>query len=61
MHLEQLDPPGGGLLTEYLRGCVDTRPQAMERPTVLGLPGRRSSQLSARRADPAALRSPPAG
>ena len=30
MQLEQLDLPGGGLLTVYLRDCVETMPQAMD-------------------------------
>ena len=34
MQLKQLDLPGGGLLTVYLRDCVETMPQAMERPLV---------------------------
>lgn len=38
MQLEQLDLPGGGLLTVYLRDCVETMPQAMERPLVLVVP-----------------------
>ena len=32
MQLKQLDLPGGGLLTVYLRDCVETMPLAMERP-----------------------------
>ena len=39
MQLKQLDLPGGGLLTVYLRDCVETMPQAMERPLVLVVPG----------------------
>ena len=52
MQLEQLDLPGGGLLTVYLRDCVETMPQAMERPLVLVVPGGGYSHLSAREGDP---------
>ncbi len=52
MQLEQLDLPGGGLLTVYLRDCVETMPQAMERPLVLVVPGGGYSHVSAARATP---------
>ena len=55
MQLEQLDLPGGGLLTVYLRDCVETMPLAMERPLVLVVPGGGYSHLSAREGDPVAL------
>ena len=55
MQLKQLDLPGGGLLTVYLRDCVETMPQAMERPLVLVVPGGGYSHLSAREGDPVAL------
>lgn len=48
MQLEQLDLPGGGLLTVYLRDCVETMPLAMERPLVLVVPGGGYSHVSAR-------------
>ena len=55
MQLKQLDLPGGGLLTVYLRDCVETMPLAMERPLVLVVPGGGYSHLSAREGDPVAL------
>lgn len=55
MQLEQLDLPGGGLLTVYLRDCVETMPLAMERPLVLVVPGGGYSHVSAREGDPVAL------
>jgi len=61
MQLEQLDLPGGGLLTVYLRDCVETMPQAMERPLVLVVPGGGYSHLSAREGDPVALQFAAAG
>ena len=56
MQLEQLDLPGGGLLTVYLRDCVETMPLAMERPLVLVVPGGGYSHVSAREGDPLPLR-----
>ena len=61
MQLEQLDLPGGGLLTVYLRDCVETMPQAMERPLVLVVPGGGYSHVSAREGDPVALQFAAAG
>lgn len=61
MQLKQLDLPGGGLLTVYLRDCVETMPQAMERPLVLVVPGGGYSHLSAREGDPVALQFAAAG
>ena len=61
MQLEQLELPGGGLLTVYLRDCVETMPQAMERPLVLVVPGGGYSHLSAREGDPVALQFAAAG
>lgn len=61
MQLEQLDLPGGGLLTVYLRDCVETMPLAMERPLVLVVPGGGYSHLSAREGDPVALQFAAAG
>ena len=61
MQLEQLDLPGGGLLTVYLRDCVETMPQAMERPLVLVVPGGGYTHLSAREGDPVALQFAAAG
>ena len=61
MQLKQLDLPGGGLLTVYLRDCVETMPQAMERPLVLVVPGGGYSHLSAREGDPVALQCAAAG
>ena len=55
MQLEQLELPGGGLLTVYLRDCVETMPLAMERPLVLVVPGGGYSHVSAREGDPVAL------
>ena len=48
MQLEQLDLPGGGLLTVYLRDCVETMPLAMERPLVLVVPGGGYNHVSPR-------------
>ena len=61
MQLKQLDLPGGGLLTVYLRDCVETMPLAMERPLVLVVPGGGYSHLSAREGDPVALQFAAAG
>ena len=61
MQLKQLDLPGGGLLTVYLRDCVETMPQAMERPLVLVVPGGGYSHVSAREGDPVALQFAAAG
>ena len=61
MQLEQLDLPGGGLLTVYLRDCVETMPLAMERPLVLVVPGGGYSHVSAREGDPVALQFAAAG
>ena len=61
MQLEQLELPGGGLLTVYLRDCVETMPLAMERPLVLVVPGGGYSHLSAREGDPVALQFAAAG
>lgn len=61
MQLEQLELPGGGLLTVYLRDCVETMPQAMERPLVLVVPGGGYSHVSAREGDPVALQFAAAG
>ena len=61
MQLEQLDLPGGGLLTVYLRDCEETMPLAMERPLVLVAPGGGYSHLSAREGDPVALQLAAAG
>ena len=61
MQLKQLDLPGGGLLTVYLRDCVETMPQAMERPLVLVVPGGGYTHLSAREGDPVALQFAAAG
>ena len=61
MQLEQLDLPGGGLLTVYLRDCVETLPLAMERPLVLVVPGGGYSHLRAREGDPVALQFAAAG
>ena len=61
MQLEQLDLPGGGLLTVYLRDCVETMPLAMERPLVLVVPGGGYEHVSAREADPVALQFAAAG
>ena len=61
MQLEQLDLPGGGLLMVYLRDCVETMPQAMERPLVLVVPGGGYSHVSAREGDPVALQFAAAG
>ena len=61
MQLEQLDLPGGGLLTVYLRDCVETMPQAMERPLVLVVPGGGYTHVSAREGDPVALQFAAAG
>ena len=61
MQLEQLDLPGGGLLTVYLRDCVETMPLAMERPLVLVVPGGGYSHVSAREGDPVALQFASAG
>ena len=57
MQLKQLDLPGGGLLTVYLRDCVETMPLAMERPLVLVVPGGGYSHVS----DPVALQFAAAG
>lgn len=61
MQLKQLDLPGGGLLTVYLRDCVETMPLAMERPLVLVVPGGGYSHVSAREGDPVALQFAAAG
>ena len=61
MQLEQLDLPGGGLLTVYLRDCVETMPQAMERPLVLVVPGGGYNHVSPREGDPVALQFAAAG
>ena len=61
MQLKQLDLPGGGLLTVYLRDCVETMPLAMERPLVLVVPGGGYTHLSAREGDPVALQFAAAG
>ena len=61
MQLKQLDLPGGGLLTVYLRDCVETMPQAMERPLVLVVPGGGYTHVSAREGDPVALQFAAAG
>ena len=61
MQLKQLDLPGGGQLTVYLRDCVDTMPLAMERPLVLVVPGGGYSHVSAREGDPVALQFAAAG
>ena len=61
MQLKQLDLPGGGLLTVYLRDCVEAMPQAMERPLVLVVPGGGYSHVSAREGDPVALQFAAAG
>ena len=61
MQLKQLDLPGGGLLTVYLRDCVETMPLAMERPLALVVPGGGYSHVSAREGDPVALQFAAAG
>ena len=61
MQLEQLDLPGGGLLTVYLRDCVETMPLAMERPLVLVVPGGGYDHVSPREGDPVALQFAAAG
>lgn len=61
MRLEQLTLPGGGCLTVYLRDCVDTMPQAAERPLVLVVPGGGYTHVSAREGDPVALQFAAAG
>ena len=61
MQLKQLDLTGGGLLTVYLRDCVETMPLAMERPLVLVVPGGGYSHVSAREGDPVALQFAAAG
>ena len=61
MQLKQLDLPGGALLPVYLRDCVETMPQAMDRPLVLVVPGGGERQLEAREGEAGALRLAAAG
>lgn len=61
MQLKQLELPGSGQLTVYLRDCVEAMPQAMERPLVLVVPGGGYTHVSAREGDPIALQFAAAG